>query len=103
MFTVGLSRTGVRGLRDHHYPSAQTTSNRVRLEYAERLRVAGSADERTSPTDLGLTGKIETIHRCSKGAYGSPTIHAELAEDYGIRVGGAQAGLGVHSTSRVPS
>jgi putative transposase len=38
-------------------------------------------------TDLSLTGKIEAIHRRSKGVYGSPTIHAELADDYGIHVG----------------
>jgi putative transposase len=38
-------------------------------------------------TDLALTAKIEAIHRRSKGVYGSPMIHAELADDYGIRVG----------------
>jgi putative transposase len=37
--------------------------------------------------DLSLTAKIEAIHRRSKGVYGSPNIHAELADDYGIRVG----------------
>jgi putative transposase len=37
--------------------------------------------------DLWLTGKIETIHRGSRGVYGSPMIHAELADDHGIRVG----------------
>lgn len=37
--------------------------------------------------DLSLTGKIEAIHRRSRGVYGSPNIHAELADDYGIRVG----------------
>jgi putative transposase len=37
--------------------------------------------------DLSLTAKIEAIHRRSRGAYGSPSIHAELADDYGIRVG----------------
>jgi putative transposase len=37
--------------------------------------------------DLMLTGKIEAIHRRSKGVYGSPSIHAELADDYKIRVG----------------
>jgi hypothetical protein len=37
--------------------------------------------------DLWLTGKIEAIHRRSKGMYGSPPIHAELAHDHGIRVG----------------
>ena len=34
-----------------------------------------------------LTGKIEAIHRRSKGVYGSPNIHAELADDHEIRVG----------------
>jgi putative transposase len=38
-------------------------------------------------SDLALTGKIEAIHRRSKGVYGSPNIHAELADDCGIRVG----------------
>jgi putative transposase len=38
-------------------------------------------------SDLALTGKIEAIHRRSNGAYGSPNIHAELADDHGIRVG----------------
>jgi putative transposase len=38
-------------------------------------------------SDLALTGKIEAIHRRSKDTYGSPNIHAELADDHGIRVG----------------
>ena len=37
--------------------------------------------------DLWLTGKIEAIHRRSRGVYGSPMIHAELADDHGIRLG----------------
>jgi putative transposase len=37
--------------------------------------------------DLWLTEKIEEIHRRSRGVYGSPMIHAELADDYGVRVG----------------
>ena len=37
--------------------------------------------------DLALTAKIEAIHRRSRGVYGSPSIHAELADDYEIRVG----------------
>jgi putative transposase len=37
--------------------------------------------------DLALTAKIEAIHRRSRGVYGSPNIHAELADDYEIRVG----------------
>lgn len=38
-------------------------------------------------SDLALTAKIEAIHRRSKGVYGSPMIHAELADEHGIRVG----------------
>jgi putative transposase len=38
-------------------------------------------------TDLSLTAKIEAIHRRSKGVYGAPNIHAELADDHGIRIG----------------
>lgn len=37
--------------------------------------------------DLWLTGKVEAIHRRSRGAYGSPMIHAELADEHGIRIG----------------
>ena len=38
-------------------------------------------------TDLMLTGKIAAIHRRSQETYGAPNIHAELADDHGIRVG----------------
>ena len=38
-------------------------------------------------SDLALTGKIEAIHRRSRDTYGAPNIHAELADDHGIRVG----------------
>ncbi len=37
--------------------------------------------------DIGLTAKIDAIHRRSKGVYGAPMIHAELADDHGVRVG----------------
>jgi putative transposase len=37
--------------------------------------------------DLMLTGKICAIHRRSRETYGAPNIHAELADDHGIRVG----------------
>ncbi|MBS0579089.1 MAG: IS3 family transposase [Proteobacteria bacterium] len=37
--------------------------------------------------DLALTGKIAAIHRFSRETYGSPMIHAELAEAHGIRIG----------------
>jgi len=38
-------------------------------------------------SDLALMKNIEAIYRRSKGVYGSPMIHAELADDYGIQVG----------------
>ena len=37
--------------------------------------------------DLELTGKIAAIHRRSRDTYGAPSIHAELADDHGIRIG----------------
>jgi putative transposase len=37
--------------------------------------------------DLALMARIEAAYRRSKGVYGSPMIHAELADDHGIRVG----------------
>lgn len=37
--------------------------------------------------DIALTAKIHTIHRRSGCAYGAPSIHAELVDDHGIRIG----------------
>lgn len=37
--------------------------------------------------DAALTETITTIHRQSRFTYGAPRVHAELREDYGIRVG----------------
>lgn len=37
--------------------------------------------------DITLTATIHAIHRRSREAYGSPTIHAELADDHGIHIG----------------
>ncbi len=37
--------------------------------------------------DLELTGTICAIHRRSRETYGAPSIHAELADDYGIHIG----------------
>lgn len=37
--------------------------------------------------DIALTAKIHAIHRRSDGAYGAPSIHAELADDHRIFVG----------------
>jgi transposase InsO family protein len=38
-------------------------------------------------TDRALMERIHAIHERSRGAYGSPNIHAELADDHGVRVG----------------
>jgi hypothetical protein len=43
-----------------------------------------SARERA---DIGLSAHIHNIHRRSRQTYGSPMIHAELADEHGIRVG----------------
>ena len=43
-----------------------------------------SARERA---DIGLSAHIHKIHRRSRETYGSPMIHAELADEHGIRVG----------------
>lgn len=37
--------------------------------------------------DIALTAKIFAIHRRSGEAYGAPSIHAELADEHGTRVG----------------
>ena len=38
-------------------------------------------------TDLALTGKIAAIHRFSRETYGSPMVHAELADEHDIHIG----------------
>jgi putative transposase len=45
---------------------------------------AMSARERV---DIALTARIHQIYRRSRETYGSPMIHAELADEHGIRVG----------------
>ena len=37
--------------------------------------------------DIGLSAQIHAIHRRSKGSYGAPMIHAELADEHQIHVG----------------
>ncbi len=37
--------------------------------------------------DIALTARIRAIHRRSGEAYGAPSIHTELADDHGIRIG----------------
>jgi putative transposase len=45
---------------------------------------AMSARERA---DIALTARIHQIYRRSRETYGAPMIHAELADEHGIRVG----------------
>ena len=37
--------------------------------------------------DIALTALIHGSHRRSRGAYGAPSIHAELADDHDVHVG----------------
>ena len=37
--------------------------------------------------DIALTALIHQIHRRSRGAYGAPPIHAELADEHAVHVG----------------
>jgi hypothetical protein len=47
----------------------------------------GRALSARARADIGLSAKIHAIHRRSRGAYGAPSIHAELADDHAVRVG----------------
>jgi hypothetical protein len=41
---------------------------------------------RLGSDDIALGARIYEIHRRSREAYGPPMIHAELVDDYGIRL-----------------
>jgi putative transposase len=47
----------------------------------------GRAMSTRERTDIVLTVKIQAIYQRSHETYGSPNIHAELADDHSIRVG----------------
>jgi putative transposase len=72
--------------------------------YAWRRRPPSRRDR----ADTELVGVIRAIHSRSRGVYGSPRVHAELAMDFGIRCGRKRvarlmrgAGLvGVHRRQR---
>jgi putative transposase len=51
--------------------------------YAWRARPTS----RRSVADAGLSATIGQIHTRSRGTYGSPRVHAELAADHGVRCG----------------
>jgi putative transposase len=55
-------------------------------------------------TDVELTAQIQAVHRESRGTYGAPRIHAELAAQ-GIRIGRKRVArlmraAGLHGVSR---
>src|SRR4029450_2016285 len=59
---------------------------------------------RRAREDVELTARVDAIHRASRGTYGAPRIHAELAA-LGIHVGRKRVArlmraLGVHGISR---
>jgi hypothetical protein len=41
--------------------------------------------------DHQLLGQIRTLHRASRGTYGAPRVHAELRDDYGVRVAASES------------
>ena len=53
---------------------------------------AGRPPSARAVEDIGLTALIHAIHRRSDGAYGAPSIHAELADDHHRRVGKKRVG-----------
>ncbi len=55
--------------------------------YAWRERSPSSRERE----DADLTGRIERIHRDSRGTYGAPRIHAQLRSE-GVRVGNKRVG-----------
>lgn len=77
------------------------------LTSAERISRSGfyAWDQRPMSArarmDLWLTGKIEAIHRRSRGAYGSPMIHAELADARGWVEGSEPAAVRSDDNGRV--
>jgi len=73
------------------------SAHQVRFPIATMCRLLGVSTSayyawRKRPTskrvrgDATLKAQIVEIHRCSRGTYGSPRVHAEL-QDQGIRVG----------------
>jgi hypothetical protein len=66
------------------------TSHRSARGSARQFAATSTSRSRIRPRarrDLWLTEKIEAIHRGSRGVYGSPMIHSELADEHGVRVG----------------
>jgi hypothetical protein len=51
--------------------------------FQERLLCLGRSTDVDARPTVGLTALVHTIHRRSKGAYGSPSIRAELTDDHG--------------------
>jgi hypothetical protein len=80
-----------------HFPSFMCRRLQVSRSgyYAWRCRPPSVRDR----ADAELVGVIRAIHGRSRGTYGAPRIHAELALEFGIRCG-RQAGRSPHAISR---
>lgn len=51
------------------------------------LRLRSRPPSCRSVADAGLTRTIRAVHAGSRGTYGSPRVHAELADAHGVRCG----------------
>ena len=87
--------------KDHHGVSQLARVLGVsRQGYYAWARCGPSA---RATADAALTETIATIHRRSRFTYCAPRVHAELREDYGIRVGRKRvARLGVVTSIHTP-
>ncbi len=69
-----------------HYPVARL----CRVLQVSRSGFYAWLGRQPSPrvrADVALTVQIQTIHRESRGTYGAPRVHAELADAHGIHCG----------------
>ena len=87
------------------------STNQARFRVATMARVLGVSPSgyyawRQRPrsaraqADADLTARVRAIHATSRGTYGAPRIHAELAES-GVAVGRKRVALGRKRVARV--
>jgi hypothetical protein len=69
-----------------HYP-VRVMCRLLKVSQSGFYAWEGRALSARAREDIRLTALIHAIHGRSQGAYGAPSIHAELADDHGIHVG----------------
>ncbi len=71
--------------KDHHPVARLCRVLRVSTSgfYARRVRPPSAR----AVADAALTATIRAIHAGSRGTYGAPRVHAELADGHGVRCG----------------